>query len=169
MVPARYQYERELISEIYIMGRKSRNSEFATREYREAFDLIDVDGDGLVSAEEMGLYYSKLGRNYKKRDLEIMIATVDVNRDGKIGLAEFIKILSMQKSREEKDAALKQAFEAYDTDGSGKISMKELAAFFKNQGSALSKQQVKDLMEEVDLNHDGEIDFEEFKEMMRPH
>lgn len=52
----------------------------------------------------------------------------------------------------------------FDRDGNGKISMEELQAAL-NDGSL--DESMKELMKEVDTNGDGEIDFDEFKQMMR--
>lgn len=134
----------------------------ATNEYREAFDMIDLNKDGLVSAAELQAYYSKLGANYSLREVEGMIATVDTNKNGMVDFSEFFSLLLSHVKEEE----LRKAFQAYDTDGSGKISRRELAAFFMKHDSKLSDAEVSDLMADLDANKDGEIDFEEFRKMM---
>jgi calcium-dependent protein kinase len=64
---------------------------------------------------------------------------------------------------------LRAAFQMFDTDGSGKIDAKEVKTLL--EGDEFKDQISKDLMDkvisEVDVNGDGEIDFEEFLAMMR--
>ena len=61
------------------------------------------------------------------------------------------------------DLQLKEIFSAYDADGSGKISVEELTAALAKAGKKMSKQEVANIVRQVDKNNDGEIDFEEFK------
>ncbi len=62
-------------------------------------------------------------------------------------------------------------FNAYDTDGSGTLTPDEVFNIFKaslaSKGQATSKEEIWKMVNEVflliDTNHDGEINFEEFK------
>lgn len=148
-----------------MFGRSKKGAD-EIQEFKEVFDCIDKNGNGQVSVDELLLFFARTGKHYKKREVKKMIARVDMNRDGMIDINEFIKLMSAQKSEEDQEKALRQAFNAYDTDGNGKISKKELGDFFRRQDSPLSTQQINELMADVDLNQDGQIDFKEFKKMM---
>lgn len=63
---------------------------------------------------------------------------------------------------EKKDDEVKKAFDKFDTDGSGAIEMKELGELSKDLGHPLTKRQLEEAFKDLDLNHDGVIDFEEF-------
>ena len=56
---------------------------------------------------------------------------------------------------------LEKAFKIFDKDGSGKLSLEEIKEVFGGD-----KESWKKVIEEVDLNKDGEVDFNEFKIMM---
>ena len=60
-----------------------------------------------------------------------------------------------------------KAFSVFDTDGSGAISANELRNVMQSLGQDPSSTELRDLIKEVDLDHSGCIDFEEFKNMMR--
>ena len=49
----------------------------------------------------------------------------------------------------------------FDKDGNGKLSIDEIIEVFGGEESYWKK-----VIEDVDLNHDGEVDYEEFKLMM---
>ncbi|PIA15017.1 calmodulin [Coemansia reversa NRRL 1564] len=60
----------------------------------------------------------------------------------------------------------KEAFELFDTDGSGAISHKEMGELMRKMGHNPTKQEIQDMINEVDADNNGEIDFEEFVAMM---
>ena len=51
---------------------------------KKAFFQIDVDGSGVITAEELKAALEKLGEDLTKEELENLVATADVNGDGKI-------------------------------------------------------------------------------------
>lgn len=135
------------------------------REIREAFEMLDTNGDGLISAEELQAFFvNKLGVQKSLSDAQKMIDGKDKNGDGMIDLSEFIALMQGIK----RNTGLKSAFHTYDTNGDGRISRTELCQFFEtHQRNLLSKEQLDSLMKELDTNEEGEIDYEEFKKMMK--
>ena len=66
------------------------------------------------------------------------------------------------------DAGLEKAFQAIDTDKSGKISPDELKEHIKGvYGRSLSAKKLNSMFTEADTNGDGEVDLQEFKVIMR--
>ena len=61
---------------------------------------------------------------------------------------------------------LREAFSLFDTDASGSIDLKELKAAMKALGFDISKEEIKKMLSNVDLNSNGEVEFEEFVRMM---
>ncbi|KAL4496225.1 hypothetical protein ABPG72_012962 [Tetrahymena utriculariae] len=71
------------------------------------------------------------------------------------------------KLTQEQIDVLKQAFDLFDTDGSGAIDEKELKDAMKALGFESKKEEVKLLIEQVDKDGSGMIEFEEFLVMMK--
>ncbi|KAG8053526.1 hypothetical protein GUJ93_ZPchr0001g30680 [Zizania palustris] len=63
-------------------------------ELRAAFDVYDVDGDGRITAAELGKVLARIGEGCSAEDCERMIASVDVDGDGFVGFDEFKKMMS---------------------------------------------------------------------------
>ena len=63
---------------------------------------------------------------------------------------------------EDQIAEYKDAFDMYDRDKSGEISVKELSSLFRSLGHDMKYDEVKELVDEVDLSGNGEISFDEF-------
>ena len=57
----------------------------------------------------------------------------------------------------------------FDLDGSGKIDAREVVQLLTGEDfkDELTKEQIEQVIREVDVNGDGEVDFEEFILMMR--
>ena len=68
-----------------------------------------------------------------------------------------------------KEEYLRTAFNMFDTDGSGKIDSSELDKLLSGEDfkDIYTAEQLAEAIAEVDANGDGEIDFEEFMQMMR--
>ncbi|EPB82295.1 hypothetical protein HMPREF1544_10975 [Mucor circinelloides 1006PhL] len=61
---------------------------------------------------------------------------------------------------------LKLCFAKFDKNGDGQISEEELKEVMGGLGENLTDAEIKDMMHDADTNHDGFIDFEEFKALM---
>ena len=108
----------------------------------------------------------KLGQNPSEAELIEMISTVDDNGDNEIDFEEFMILMKSRIGEKDPEKELRDAFRVFDTDNSGSIDKKELKRLMKKLGQALSEAELDAMMDEVDTNGDGEISFEEFKELM---
>ncbi|GBL50091.1 Calmodulin [Candidozyma auris] len=75
-------------------------------------------------------------------------------------------ILRAEKLSEEQIAEFKEAFSLFDKDSDGKITTKELGTVMRSLGQNPSESELTDMINEVDINSDGSIDFPEFLTMM---
>ncbi|GMH20559.1 hypothetical protein Nepgr_022400 [Nepenthes gracilis] len=57
---------------------------------------------------------------------------------------------------------LKQVFQAFDRNGDGFVTRQELRESLKNMGVFMDEREVEDLVEDLDVNGDGLVDFDEF-------
>lgn len=86
----------------------------------------------------------------------------DVDGDGTIDYQEFLAA-TMHFSKVNKEEYLMKAFQHFDADGSGYITREELVQGLQGLNSGdLTK-----ILDEVDKDNDGRIDYEEFAFMMR--
>ena len=67
---------------------------------------------------------------------------------------------------EDKIAEYKEAFDMFDKDKSGTISVTEIVKIMKNFGYPIKKEEAKKMVEEIDVSGDGELDFDEFVTIM---
>ena len=61
---------------------------------------------------------------------------------------------------------IKEAFDLFDTDGSGSIDPKELRAAMQSLGFEAKNATIYQMINDLDKNKSGNIDFDEFLDMM---
>jgi len=66
-----------------------------------------------------------------------------------------------------RNAEFKEAFDEFDTDGSGTISPEELLGVLRAMGQNPTEDELLNLVMEVDIDGNGTIEFEEFLNMMK--
>ena len=108
-----------------------------------------------------------LGQNPTEAELQEMIAEVDANGNGNIDFPEFLKLME-KKMKDPKDSEkeLRDAFKVFDKDGNGFISAQELRHIMTSLGEKLTEEEVDQMIQEADTNGDGQVDYNEFVNMM---
>ena len=67
---------------------------------------------------------------------------------------------------DEQKQEIREAFDLFDTDGSGTIDAKELRVAMRALGFEPKKDEIKKMISDIDKDDSGTIDFNEFLEMM---
>jgi len=67
---------------------------------------------------------------------------------------------------EDQKQEIREAFDLFDTDGSGTIDAKELKVAMRALGFEPSKEEIRKLISEIDKDGSGTVDFNEFLAMM---
>merc|ERR1712150_435682 len=93
-----------------------------------------------------------------ERFLQKMIQHVDLDNSGTLNFAEFLILMVKQHGVN----GVQRAFLSYDVDGSGSITRDELKEWMTRHGRFLTRRQVQMMVDAVDVNGDGEIDYGEF-------
>ena len=61
--------------------------------WMEAFKIFDQDGDGFISAPELGRVLKNMGEDLKPYELAEMIQEADKDGDGRLNYEEFVDIM----------------------------------------------------------------------------
>lgn len=64
-----------------------------TNEYAATFSMIDVDGDGLITASELQQLMESLGADVREEFAVHAIQVIDTDGDGLVSLAELTAFL----------------------------------------------------------------------------
>ena len=136
----------------------------------DSFNAADTDGNGSLSHDELRDLLKSLGlQMVDDENLDKWINDIDGNNDGEIDLNEFQLIFEKMKlsSNCTFDKLLRETFDMYDADGSGDIDQSELKTLMAQLGFDLSNEELSNMVAEVDVDGNGEIDYDEFVQLFK--
>ncbi|XP_036113721.1 calmodulin-like [Molossus molossus] len=144
------------------MGMADQLTEEQVAEFKEAFSLLDKDGDGTITTKELGTVLQSLGRNPTEAELQDMINEVD----GTIDFLEFLTMMARQMKDTDSEEAICQPFGVFDKDGNGYISAAEPHHVMTNLGEKRTDEEVDETIRDADIDGDGQVNYEEFVQVM---
>nr|XP_043631549.1 calcium-dependent protein kinase 20-like [Erigeron canadensis] len=130
---------------------------------KEMFKMMDSDGSGKITLEELKDGLEKVGANLKDSEVIRLMEAADIDNNGTIDYGEFIAAM-LHLNKVHKEDHMFAAFAYFDKDGSGYITMEELRQVCEKFG--LGDIHIDEVMDEVDKDNDGRIDYSEFVDMM---
>jgi len=136
-------------------------------EIKEAFDLFDTERSGTIDYHELKVAMRALGFDAKKQDLLKYIEQYDREDTGRINFQDFNEILSQQMLDRDPDEEIFKAFSLFDDDNTGKITLKNLRRVARELGESLTDDELQAMIDEFDKDEDGEINEEEFANIMK--
>ncbi|KAL6708993.1 Calcium-binding component of the spindle pole body (SPB) half-bridge [Coniothyrium glycines] len=154
-------------------------SEEQREEISEAFNLFDLDKDGLIDYHELKVAMKALGFDLPKSDILHLLNTYGVPapppQKGAPPRSQFAapprQLLSFQAfqtlmaqrivSRDPQEEIIR-AFELFDEGGKGRITLQDLTRVARELGEGLSHDELVAMIEEFDMDGDNAISREEF-------
>ena len=128
---------------------------------KEIFKAFDKEGKGVISKKDFIEQIDNIyGGIISEEISNIVFSNLDLDNSGEISYNEFLtSVIDSQKILTED--RLKKAFDMFDKDGSGALDINEIKVYFGGNDETWKK-----VLKDIDLNGDGQVDFEEFKKMM---
>ena len=135
-----------------------------SKDILKIFRMFNTNDDGKLTKKELldGLIKYFNEKEIKKEIDDIFLLLDGANR-GFIEYEEFLRATLEQKTLLSNEN-LTYAFNFFDGDGCGKITVEKIKKFFVND--KVSEDVFRNIFNEIDSNGDGEIDYDEFKDMM---
>lgn len=134
-----------------------------------AFDAIDTDGSGAIDSKAIGTILKDCGVRISEEELEEIILEVDDDGSGLLEFEEFAQLAAkflLEEDQTELKKELREAFRIYDKDGVGYITNAVFVEILRELDPKLTQENLDDIIEEIDEDGSGTVDFEEFMEMM---
>lgn len=164
-------HERSDLEKMVRMQVASQLSSTKLPKLNAVFKKYDANHNGLLSMDELTAALMELGVD-EATSLRAAEA-LDVDQSGEVEYTEFMAGC-LNFFDDHLDNMLWQAFTRFDLDGSGKLSVDEIAELLRRGQEvglgtlAPDEAQVKAMVAKLDKNADGEIDFDEFRRFFTP-
>lgn len=137
---------------------------------KEAFNAFDKDKTGHIPTDVVGTILELLGHKLSDEELEEVIDEYDEDESGQIEFNEFVELASNYVEPEEDYDALRkelrEVFMMYDKDAKGYIPLDTFKQILRELDGAVPEEELDDIVDEIDADGSGTVDFEEFMEVM---
>lgn len=150
---------------LFLMLKKSsdrRQQEAMEKAFKEA----DVDGDGLLSVDQYYRILKEHGLHSSREEILRLIQMADKDNDGLISKEEFLNNKSSNgftknNSTFKKESTSDVAFRIFDENRDGYVTKQEM-----RKTSKMTKTQIDAVFKSNDIDQDGKLSREEFREFM---
>jgi len=135
---------------------------------KKGFDGFDKEG-GTINQTTMMMILKSMGVDVNKSDMENYSSEVDEEETGKFTFSMFCQVAAkfmIEDDEEQMKEELKEAFRIYDKENQGFITNEILKEILREIDSTLTEEDLEGIIEEVDEDGSGTMDFDEFQEMM---
>merc|ERR1712037_675832 len=134
------------------------------------FDLFDTKKQDFLSADDLGEIMRAMGFRPTEEELADLLKEIDEDGSGEIEIGEFCQLcvtfLVEDPDMETMKRELKDAFRLYDREAQGFITTETLRGLITELLAPLTDEEVEGILEELDEDGSGSMDFDEFCEMM---
>ena len=147
-----------------------------TEELREKFFLFDLDGNNVMNTNELGAVMRSFGVNLTEEEISNLMKELDSDGSEVLEFGEFLRLMEntdridmliKRKLKEGQIEDIKQKFLEFDVDNTGTIDLRELGNVIRSLGQNPTDRELKDLMDELDLDKTNVLEFPEFLELMQ--
>lgn len=107
-------------------------------EFKEAFSIIDHDADGFIEKDDLRDMLASLGQSVSENYLQDMINEAP----GAINFTMFLTLMGEKMTGTDPEADILAAFECFDEQGTGLISLDQMREFLTTMGDRFNDDEV---------------------------
>lgn len=137
---------------------------------QKAFDAFDKDKTGSIPTDVVGTILELLGQTLSEEELDDIFDEYDLDESGQLEFSEFVQLASNYVEPEEDYDALRkelrEVFMMYDKEAKGFIPVDMFKQILRELDGAVPEEELDDIIDEIDADGSGTVDFEEFMEVM---
>uniref|UniRef100_A0A0G4FV91 EF-hand domain-containing protein n=1 Tax=Chromera velia CCMP2878 TaxID=1169474 RepID=A0A0G4FV91_9ALVE len=115
---------------------------------REGFRLLDEDGSGKISVNELEAHFDDYGfsKEAVKKAIQRVLAQVDGDGSREIEEDEFVSLMTKKLGKNDNDADIVQSYRHFDNEGKGFISMRDMKETCQKLGDTADEDRLKEML-----------------------
>ncbi|PCH34058.1 EF-hand protein [Wolfiporia cocos MD-104 SS10] len=155
------------------------------QQFREAFSLIDHDGNGVVSDQDLKHIFTSLGITPSKTMIDNLLADrpgdhkgsgqhsklpsseSDMSNDRGITFPMFLTMMGEHLYDFDSEAELLEAFECFDEDDSGFVKCDEMRKWLGDVGERMDQQEIDKFLNGPFTDRHGNFNYREWVKVVR--
>ena len=134
-------------------------------ELKDVFELFDLNKDNLISPVECRYALKALGFEMKVHQLVQMLKDNNY-KEQQVSYEQYFSIAKKLMVERDPLDEIRKAFQLFDEEKKGKISLKNLRKVSKELGEQVDDDELQAMIDEFDADNDGEINEQEFIQLM---
>ena len=123
--------------------------------FRENFNLMDEDKDGLISRDEASMLYRGLGQTPTDIDLKEMTQSLPAT----VSFDQFVRWFGACYREPVKEADITKAFRIFDLSNSGVLPISKFRELLATLGDTMSKDEIEEIVQEIPVDSRGNFDY----------
>merc|ERR1712227_1170707 len=135
-------------------------------EIKEAFDLFDIDGSGMIDAKELNQAMRALGMEASSAEVRKMIEDIDKDGSGSIDFDEFLAMMAARVGDADSREEIMKIFQLFAGDNPKGITFKEMQRVSGELGENMTDDELRGMFAEGDVDGDGIVSADEFVSLM---
>merc|ERR1712036_32478 len=126
------------------------------QEFKEAFQMIDADRNGIITVGDLKATYASLG----VRDLDQdMLDNMCADAGAPINFTIFLNMLADKLHGTDPEDVIVKAFKLFDKENKGVVHISVLADVLKSQADRFNDDEMKNFTELAKPNEEGTVDY----------
>ena len=138
-------------------------SQTQIQEFKEAFNMIDQNRDGFISAEDLAGMFSSMGKDPPAEYLESMVKEAP----GDINFTTFLTLFGEKLHGTDPEDVILKAFKCFDPEGAKVINGDQLKRLLTAMGERFTPEEVEEMFNEQECDDAGMFDYVEFTRLIK--
>ncbi|KAH8340512.1 hypothetical protein KR059_000385, partial [Drosophila kikkawai] len=134
-------------------------------DYKLRFEQLNRNERGVITITELSDMVRSMGESPSDKELKEIFKASDLDGNGEIDFKEYCFVMAQFENDEEREIC--DIFKMFDRDADGYISEKDLLELLDNSAYKSERQAVRRLIDSVDCDGDGQINYDEFLALMK--
>lgn len=120
---------------------------------KDAFQMIDQDGDGSISQDDLNKVFHSIGKQMSDAQLQKMLQNEESERENSIMFPEFLSLMSSTIGEFPEDNEIADCLKSLSGNDGLQISLEELFIHLKEAGFQNPEKEFEKLLKEFSSNH----------------